>query len=110
MGILSIAVLDGISEFTQLFPARNAIVEYTRAFVDRDLGWVVGIAYWYTFASVFAVQNLAAAGLAQYWNLSELWQIIGFYLLAPVLVLGINLFPVYVWLAFVVTKNRIDSG
>jgi amino acid transporter len=37
---------EGVSEFIQLFPAPNAIVEYVRAFVDKDLGWVVGIAYW----------------------------------------------------------------
>lgn len=46
MGLVSIAVLDGISELTQLFPALDALPEYTRAFVDRDLGWIVGIAYW----------------------------------------------------------------
>jgi amino acid transporter len=38
--------MEGVSEFTQLFPAPNAIVEYVKAFIDEDFGWVVGIAYW----------------------------------------------------------------
>lgn len=96
-GLISIAVLDGVSEFTQLFPAKNALPEYTKAFVDRDLGWVVGIAYWYTFSATFAVQNLAAANLSRYWDVSQLWQTLGFYVLAPVLVLGVNLFGVAIF-------------
>ena len=46
MGFITIAVMEGVSEFTQRFPAPNAIVEYVRAFVDEDLGWAVGIVYW----------------------------------------------------------------
>ncbi|KAF2097248.1 amino acid transporter [Rhizodiscina lignyota] len=97
MGLISIAVLDGISEFVQLFPARNALPEYTKAFVDRDLSWIVGIAYWYTFSSVFAVQNLAAANLSKYWGMSQLWQTLGFYVLIPIGVTGINLSPVSIF-------------
>lgn len=46
MSIITICVGECISELVQLFPAPNAIVEYVMAFVDRDLGWLVGIAYW----------------------------------------------------------------
>jgi amino acid transporter len=46
MGIIAICVGECISELVQQFPAPNAIVEYVRAFVDKDFGWVVGIAYW----------------------------------------------------------------
>jgi yeast amino acid transporter len=45
-GILTICVMECVSEFTQLFPAPNAIVKIVAAFVDEDLAWVVGIAYW----------------------------------------------------------------
>lgn len=93
-GLISIAVLDGISEFTQLFPARNALPEYTRAFVDRDLGWVVGIAYWYIYSACFAAQNLAAANLLNYWGATQFWQTIAFYVLAPLILFGINLLGV----------------
>jgi amino acid transporter len=114
IGIISISVSEGISELVQQFPAPNAIVEYVSVFVDKDLGWVVGIAYWYTlsistlrplhqanraryaFASVFAVQNLAAAQLSTYWNLSETWQTLAFYVLAPIAILAINFFGVFV--------------
>jgi amino acid permease len=45
-GVIAICAAEGLSELTQLFPAPNAIVEYVRAFVDEDLAWVIGIAYW----------------------------------------------------------------
>lgn len=45
-GVIAICMSEGLSELIQLFPAPNAIVEYVRAFVDEDLGWVIGIAYW----------------------------------------------------------------
>ena len=75
IGFIAIFVSEGISELSQQFPAPNAIVEYVKTFVDEDLGWVVGIAYWYAFASVFAVQNLAAAQLSTYWGLDQTWQV-----------------------------------
>lgn len=46
IGVIAICVGECISEMVQQFPAPNAIVEYVTAFVDKDLGWVVGIAYW----------------------------------------------------------------
>ena len=46
IGIISICVLEGVSEMVQMFPAPNAIMEYIRAFVDPDLAWVMGVAYW----------------------------------------------------------------
>jgi amino acid transporter len=47
IGIISICVGECISELVQQFPAPNAMMEYVSAFVDKDFGWVVGIAYWY---------------------------------------------------------------
>jgi len=46
-GVMAISVMECVSEFTQLFPAPNAIVDIIAAFVDKDLAWVAGIAYWY---------------------------------------------------------------
>ena len=51
MGLVAIFVMEGVSEFVQLFPVPNAIVEYVRAFVDEDFAWLVGIAYWYLLRS-----------------------------------------------------------
>lgn len=45
-GIIVISLMECVSEFTQLFPAPNAIPDIIAAFVDKDLAWVVGIAYW----------------------------------------------------------------
>jgi len=53
VGVIAICVMESVSELVQLFPCPNAIVEYTRAFVDRDLAWVVGIAYWYDYQPLF---------------------------------------------------------
>ena len=47
IGFIAICVSECISELTQQFATPNAIVEYVSTFVDEDLGWVVGIAYWY---------------------------------------------------------------
>lgn len=96
IGLVAIFVSEGISELSQQFPAPNAIVEYVRTFVDEDLGWVVGIAYWYAFASVFAVQNLAAAQLSGYWGLTQTWQTLAFYVIAPVVIVILNFFGVFV--------------
>ena len=96
IGIVTISVGECISEFAQQFPAPNAIVEYVRVFVDEDLSWVIGIAYWYTFASVFAVENLAAAGLSTYWGLSQTSQTLTFYVLSPLLILALNFCGVFV--------------
>ena len=47
VALIAICVMEGLSELVQLFPAPNAIVEYIKAFVDEDLAWVCGVAYWY---------------------------------------------------------------
>jgi amino acid transporter len=46
VGVIAICVSECIGEMVQLFPIQNAIVEYVRKFIDEDLGWAVGIAYW----------------------------------------------------------------
>lgn len=45
-GALTICVMETVGELVQQFPVPNAILEYVRTFVDEDLAWVVGIAYW----------------------------------------------------------------
>ncbi|KAF7128788.1 hypothetical protein CNMCM5793_003697 [Aspergillus hiratsukae] len=95
MCLISIAVSESIGELTQQFPVSNAIVTYVKELVDPDFGWVVGLAYWYTYAASFAVQNAAAAELATYWGLSPTWQILAFYILAPVLLFCLNMTGVF---------------
>jgi yeast amino acid transporter len=105
IGVISILVCECIGEFSQQFPAPNALVEYVKVFVDEDLSWVVGIAYWYAFASVFAVENLSAAGLSGYWGLSQTFQTLAFYVASPLILLALNLTGVFVRL----NKARIEG-
>ena len=46
VGIFAVCVMEGISEMAQPFRTPNLLVDAVRAFVDPDLAWVVGIAYW----------------------------------------------------------------
>lgn len=46
VGVVAIMVNEGICEMIVLWPISNAMMEFVRAFVDRDLAIVVGIAYW----------------------------------------------------------------
>ena len=46
VGVTAICVMEGISEMVQMFPTPNANMEFVRVFVDEDLAWVVGVAYW----------------------------------------------------------------
>ena len=46
VGVVAIFIVEGVSEMIQMFPTPNAIMEFVRAFVDPDLAWVVGVAYW----------------------------------------------------------------
>lgn len=45
-GIGVICVMEGIAEMIGHWPIANAMVEFVKAFVDKDLAIVVGIAYW----------------------------------------------------------------
>lgn len=45
----------------------------------------------FTYASIFAAQNLTAANLAVYWGLKPVWQIILFYFVTPGVMVAINL-------------------
>jgi yeast amino acid transporter len=118
MGLISICIGECVAELTQRFPVYSAIVEYIRAFVDDEWGQVAGLAYWYcfphllslrqvrfiairyAFASIFALENLSAASLTEYWGLPQTWQTLAFYVLSPVCIILLNLFPVFVSLHY----------
>jgi amino acid permease len=62
VGVTAICVMEGISEMIVLWPVSNAMVEYVRAFVDKDLAPVVGIAYWCVSLSISEYQSLTCSG------------------------------------------------
>ena len=46
VGLVAITAMEGVCEMIVLWPIPNPMVEFVRAFVDRDLAIVVGTAYW----------------------------------------------------------------
>ncbi|PYI31513.1 amino acid transporter [Aspergillus indologenus CBS 114.80] len=102
MSIVVLSVNACVAEFSQRFPIQNAIVEYVRTFVDDDMGWVIGLAYWYAYAASFATQNNMAGALLEYWDLPTTWRALICYALAPILLLLLNLTGVF-WYGIVET-------
>jgi len=47
VGLLAVLVMAGLSEMLVLWPIPNAMVEFVDVFVDKELGIVVGLTYWY---------------------------------------------------------------
>lgn len=47
VGLVACMVMEGISEMVTTWQVPNPMVQFTRYFVDKDLGHVVGFAYWY---------------------------------------------------------------
>ncbi len=46
VGVVVALVMQGISEMINYWPISNALVEFVSSFVDKDLGIIVGFAYW----------------------------------------------------------------
>lgn len=46
VAVTAICVMEGLSEMVVMWPVSNAMVEYVKVFVDKDLAIVVGLAYW----------------------------------------------------------------
>ncbi|KAF8533886.1 amino acid permease-domain-containing protein [Trichophaea hybrida] len=86
--------MEGLSEMIGLWPIPNAMVEFVRAFVDYELGTVVGITYWYTYGAGFHTLVLAVLRLAVgQWGISTPSQI-AIHVLCPIGLMMINLLGV----------------
>lgn len=46
VGFITICVMASLGELVVLWPVPNALVEYVRFFLDKDLATVVGVTYW----------------------------------------------------------------
>ena len=46
VGICVIFVMLGVAEMISHWPIPGALVEFIKTFVDKDLGLVLGLAYW----------------------------------------------------------------
>ncbi|OJD38960.1 general amino acid permease [Diplodia corticola] len=89
VGVVAVAVMEGISEMVVTWPVSNPLVEFVRRFVDRDFAVVVCVAYWYTWAITFAALVSTAGNIVKYWNNSKAAEAL-VYALCPLLVFFIN--------------------
>ncbi|PMD22268.1 hypothetical protein NA56DRAFT_98136 [Hyaloscypha hepaticicola] len=89
VGIVAIAVMEGICEMIVLWPISNAMIEFVRTFVDRDLAIVVGIAYWYTYSITMAALIIESANLLTYWSSEVSYHVIAI-LLFLLVIFAIN--------------------
>ncbi|KAL5360085.1 amino acid permease-domain-containing protein [Aspergillus floccosus] len=97
---VTICVGECVGEMTQQFPIPNSMVAYVQAFVDEDLGLVVGLVYWYSYAAAFAIQNATVATLTYYWRSGnepdrQAWQALAFYVVCPAVLFGLNMTGVF---------------
>ncbi|THW71064.1 hypothetical protein D6D19_07452 [Aureobasidium pullulans] len=105
VGVVAICVMDGIAEMVELWPISNPFSEFVSAFVDEDLGIVVGFAYWYTYAVNFQSLLGAAASLLNIWVGGDellLYQRTIFWFLSPIVLLGLNYMGVW-WVGMIET-------
>lgn len=89
VGVVAVAVMEGISEMVITWPIPNPLVEFVRRFVDRDFAVVVCVAYWYTWAITFAALISTAGSIAKYWDQGKAAETL-VYVLCPLLVFFIN--------------------
>lgn len=101
-----VCIMEGVSEMIGHWPISNAMIEFVRSFVDKDLAMVVGFAYWYASANIlsdeqanmdrasysisFATLIVAAANLATYWEWANFWQSAIFIFFLPAILLVLN--------------------
>jgi amino acid transporter len=117
VGVGVIFLMAGVAEMINHWPISGALVEFVRTFVDEELGFVLGIAYWCVFEQdILIAQNnvllivsprlaysitfgtllSALVDLGRYWNWPGIWQVAAFCIASPFLILFINVNSVYV--------------
>ena len=107
MGAVANTVMEGICEMILLWPIPSAMVEFVSEFVDKELGIVVGIAYWYasyhpeyttchqltaaryTYSVTFSALVISAGSLADYWGIPFAWKSV-IYIFVPIALWAIN--------------------
>ena len=87
-GTLLLCIMRMLGEMTVALPDRRALIDFTRAGLGEDAGFVIGWTYWYFWVVAVAVEAIAGATLLQRWIALPAWQI-GLGLMAAMT--GINL-------------------
>lgn len=106
-------VMEGIAEMVTHWPISNAMIEFVRVFVDKELAVVIGVAYAsgnlsfrssesqlnpyrYAYSISFTTLVIAAGDLASHWTWSSSLQDVVFIVVAPIFLLILNCFGVLV--------------
>ncbi|KAH7403387.1 amino acid permease-domain-containing protein [Cadophora sp. MPI-SDFR-AT-0126] len=90
VGIGVISVMAGVAEMIDHWPIPGALVEFIKTFVDKELGIVLGVAYWLAYSITFGTLVSALLDLGNYWEWPQIWQILAFTVLAPLSMMAIN--------------------
>jgi amino acid permease len=97
LGLLAWMVMQCISEMLLIWPVSGALRLFVQKFVDRELGYAVSVAYWFTYSMSFAALISATAGEARVWptvDQQKPIQAIVFFTLGWVVLLIFNMFSV----------------
>ncbi|QIX00547.1 hypothetical protein AMS68_006064 [Peltaster fructicola] len=103
-GALAVMVMQCIGEMICIWPIPNALFRFVGAFVDEELGQIVGLAYWFAWAVSFQALITAASQEGAFFfdqpTNVDVGQIFLLYILPQFVLLALNYLPVkiYGWL------------
>ncbi|KAI9684416.1 MAG: hypothetical protein M1829_002226 [Trizodia sp. TS-e1964] len=126
VGAVVAAVMSCIAEMVSLIPEPGALALFPARFIDRSLGFTVGISYWFSTAMSLATLTTATTVLTTYWSRDVLdldtgWRITIFLILfITVNILGVKTYAelehFFAWLkiamilGLTITSLAISSG
>ncbi|CEJ81248.1 Putative Pc22g16190 protein [[Torrubiella] hemipterigena] len=110
-GILAMAVMQCITEMLCIWPIPGALSAYVSEFVDVELGIVVGLLYWFTYAASFAALIATCAAEMHYWGVGgPAFDGTVLYFLIPLFLILLNCFSViiYGWLEVITSFIKLS--
>lgn len=90
VGIGVIMIMEGVAEMIAHWPISNAMFEFVKVFVDKELALVVGFGYWLAYSVSFGTLICAASNLAARWTWPTSVQDIVFVVFTPLVLLSLN--------------------
>ncbi|KAI1074407.1 amino acid permease/ SLC12A domain-containing protein [Whalleya microplaca] len=70
VGTIVFSIMTSLGEMATFIPVAGSFTVYPSRFVDRSLGFAMGWIYWFSWATTFALELVAAGVIIQYWNKS----------------------------------------
>ncbi|KAH0170182.1 hypothetical protein KCU67_g2751, partial [Aureobasidium melanogenum] len=90
LAFIAWAVMQCIAEMLCIWPVPGALVEFVRAFVDDELGIVVGVAYWFTYSINLSALITATAIEARLFQPAPAVEVIVLFIMIPGVLFAIN--------------------